>query len=457
MKPKLLESTESSSPIITRAVAAGLRGEYCDNYILPAWQKYLLRTLTLFPQSLSQEVISRFQTISGLPPTLLSNFKFDELINERINDYANIAGQFSCITLGAALGGATSYISQVLGSPFLPQAFVITLKGGSPKGDVNQYFQRTAKQALEIAETNPELITIQHFDPIHDGWLTRFVNHLRFKLITIPKGYIDFIRNKLMDGGTVVYLDGQAEWLRYKLGPRSYFQVGGWGDVSPQEFIDGSPRIQAYIYRTGLKNSNWKLEGYPLEVGPESEWGSEPGLAEALQTFCEEEGYKFVHIRLRHPNDFSKLAFKTAEYLLDKTGSKPTGVLVEMFTQFDSQAAIRSGLLPLWLIFNTKDSLDYLREMRVRFPTNKPVFFSPLSTFSITPDLVPWSDWGSALEGLDWVNIGTRSSHYPADPLTIVNWTDSLRSWVEENPQPLECTIDPQELLNLSLDLMNTA
>jgi hypothetical protein len=132
------------------------------------------------------------------------------LIYEQIGDYAQNEGQFSCITLGASLAGETSYISLALGSPFLPQAFVITLKGGAPKGDVVQYFNRTAKQALEIAKNNPELITIQHFDPIHDGWLTRYVNHLRSKLITLPQPYIDFIRRKLSTGGTLVYLDGQA-------------------------------------------------------------------------------------------------------------------------------------------------------------------------------------------------------------------------------------------------------
>ena len=37
-----IESTESSSPIVTRAVAAGLRGEFCDNYEFPGWQKAVL-------------------------------------------------------------------------------------------------------------------------------------------------------------------------------------------------------------------------------------------------------------------------------------------------------------------------------------------------------------------------------------------------------------------------------
>ena len=449
MENKSLESPESSSPIVTRAVSRGLKGEYINNYVLPQWQKHLLLLLGHFPQELSQNVISWFQSTSGLNLKSLQNFSINDLLTERVNDYALNKDQFECLTLGAALGGATTYLSLALDSPFLPQTFVITLKGGSPDGNVNQYFKRSSQIALEIAKNNPEIVTIQHYDPIHDGWLTRHVNHLRFKLITLPQAYISFIKKRLKKGGAIVYLDGQAEWLRYRVGPRSFFQVGGWGAISPQEFLDGSQRINDFASRSGLKTTSWKLEGFPIEFGPESEWGSESGLAEALETFCRIEGYQFFHLRFPHPNDFSRLAFNTALRLLSDEGRQPSGVLVEMFSQFDSLAALNSGLLPLWLIFNTQDSLDFVREMRPLFPQNKPVFFSPLSTFSVTPDLVPWNNWVQVFEGMEWFNIGTRPSHYPADPRTIVKWADPLHSWVRKNLNPTTSRITPVQLMDV--------
>jgi hypothetical protein len=102
------------------------------------------------------------------------------------------------------------------------------------------------------------------------------------------------------------------------------------------------------------------------------------------------------------------------------------------------------------LIFNTQDSLEYLKEMRKQFPADKPVFFSPLATFSITPDLVPWKEWESALEGVEWINIGTRSSHYPADSRALVKWAQPLRRWVERNPHPLKSRLSADELVNLN-------
>jgi hypothetical protein len=447
-----IESNESSSPIVTRAVAAGLRGEFCNNYEFPGWQKRLLKVLGALPQGVAQFAISRFESISGLPSEVLDHFSVDDLIRQRLRDYAQLPGKFPAITIGAALGGATSYLSLALGGPFLPQAFVTTLKRGSLSGDVNEYLHRSLDVALRLADENSGLMTIQHYDPVHDGWMTRFVNHLRFKLLDLPPVYAEWIKNRLEPGGAVVFLEGGASWLRYRVGPRSVFQVGGWGGISAEEFLDGSNRIREFAQRSGLKTTSWKLQGFPLERGPESEWGTEPGLAEAVEEFCKCEGFRFVRIPLPHPNDFSRLAFSAALRLLEKDGCQPAGVLVEMFSQFDANAARQGGLLPLWLIFNTLDSLDYLKEMKAKFPSGKPVFFSPLATFSVTPDLVPWKDWDSALAATHWINIGARPDHYPSDARALVEWFQPLRKWVEENPQPLRSRLDVKELLDMQKD-----
>ena len=448
-----IESNESSSPIVTRAVAAGLQGQSIENYNFPFWQKYLLIGMGVLPQGVARFAISRFESISGLPPDVMDHFSLDELVRQRLEDYAKVPGPFPAISVGAALGGATTYLSLSLGAPFLPQTFVTTLKHGSLTGNVNEYLHRSLDTALRIADEKPGLMTIQHYDPVHDGWMTRFVNHLRFKLIDLPQAYAEFIKNRLIKGGAIVYLEGGASWLRYRVGPRSVFQVGGWGGISAEEFLSGSDRLRRYAHSAGLTLTDWSLKDYPLETGPESEWGSEPGLDSALEEFCTREGFRFIRIRLPHPNDFSRLAYNTAKALLLKENRQPTGVQVEMFSQFDANAARQAGLLPLWLIFNTEDSLNYLKEMRNQFPEGKPVFFSLLATFSITPDLVPWKKWEEALHGIDWINIGTRSSHYPADSRALVRWAEPLRKWVDKNSNPITSHLSADELLHLSQGL----
>ena len=74
------EFPESSSPIVTRAVASGLRGEYCNNYQFPVWQKLLLTGMGALPQGVARFTISRFESISGLNPKVLDDFSMDTLV-----------------------------------------------------------------------------------------------------------------------------------------------------------------------------------------------------------------------------------------------------------------------------------------------------------------------------------------------------------------------------------------
>ena len=154
-----------------------------------------------------------------------------------------------------------------------------------------------------------------------------------------------------------------------------------------------------------------------------------------------------------HPNDFSRLAYSSALKLLEKEGVEPSGVSVECFSQFDSNSARMSGLLPLWLIFNTKDSARYLKEMSPRFPKDKPLFFSGLSTFSITPDMATWDEWVDALGRDDFINTGTRSSHYPADTKALFKWQDPLHKWALKNKRPITATLSAEELAQLAIEL----
>jgi hypothetical protein len=64
--------------------------------------------------------------------------------------------------------------------------------------------------------------------------------------------------------------------------------------------------------------------------------------------------------------------------------------------------------------------------------------------------LVPFEAWNSALEGSDWINVGARSSHYPADARALVKWVEPLRKWVEENRQPVQGLLTAEDLAELA-------
>lgn len=445
-----MESRESSSPIVTKAVAASLNQEYFSGYQFHWFERLGLRLLGLLPKSVAAWAIPQVQRSSGLEPEIASRVTVAELIHNRLGDYESLRGQFPGVVIGVAQGGAAAHLARLVGGPFLPQAFVLTLKGGSPKGDPLMYFTQSANLAQKITEQNPEFMSIQHFDPVHDGWLTRRVNHLRLKLIQLPQAYRQFIHERVVPGGEVVYLDGGATWLRQPVGPRNYYQAGGWGALSPESFYYGSDRVREYCRREGLIDTGWRLPGYEVESGPESEWGSEPGLREAVQEFCAQEGYHFYPIQFKDPNQFSQLAFLAYQAFYAAQGVAPTGAVIEMFSQFDVTAVHAGKLLPIWLIFNTEDSLAFLRKMLPQVPADLPVFFSALSTFSMTPDLVPWGEWEAALGKRKWINAGARPSHYPADAAAVLDWFKPLRDWSRQQTEYTQGRLSGAQLVEMA-------
>src|SRR5574341_445742 len=187
-----MESPDSSSPIVTRAVAGGLRNDYVENFELPQWQKIALGMLGRLPQSVARAAIPPFQRLSAIPPSAVSGLTIDDLCSKRLADYAPLShsgrgaggegdspplsrkdgggvggrGRYPAITIGVALGGTTAHLSLALNAPFLPQAFVITMQGGSYDGNVQAYFQRSHALALDFAVRSPNVLTIQHYDPV---------------------------------------------------------------------------------------------------------------------------------------------------------------------------------------------------------------------------------------------------------------------------------------------------
>jgi hypothetical protein len=427
-----LESAESASPVITRLLGNYLAGDDARVFEFAAWEKVGLHLLNKLPLVFAKQAVRLRFELSALDPDVAAALRTDDLVKARINDYRAIRGkQFPIVILGAAMGGASAHIAAVLRAPFLPQPFILGIRGGSPDDEVDAHLRLTSRVARSVLERNPDLLGIAHFDPIHDGWLTRIVSHLRFKLIDLPDDYKRFIQEILQPGGLILYLDCQARWLQYELGERHRYQVGGWGGIPAREFINGSERINAALENAGSPHSGgWGLEHETPIERPESEWGSEPGLMQAVQAFARREGYRFERIVGLNPHAFSILAYAAHKELYEIQGREPQGVVIETFTQYDPALILRAGLLPLWLIFNTTDSLAFLGSRLEDFDSDLPLYFSGLVTLSRTPDMVPWEQWAHLLSGFDMHNIGASSERYPEDLVSLWKWSERLQQQI---------------------------
>ena len=448
-----VESAESASPLITRLVAGSLVGKEAGGPSLSKLERLGLHFIDRLPAQYARRLAAWRITKSAIPAQRAVEVTTNELCRARLADYDELTADFPVIFCGSALGGAAAHLASITGGPFLPQPFILGLQGGTGDDRLETYLEHVTPIAEAILRENPQLSAVAHFDPVHDGWLTRSLTHLRLKAIDLPLAYRDFIRRKLRPGGTIVYLDCQARWLQFRLDDRFWLQVGGWGDIPAEEFLEGSERIDRFLRASGSQHSGgWRLENHEARWEAESEWGSQPGLDKALEIFARQEGYRFAAIRFDHPHGFSKLAYRAHHQLYKRAGIKPRGVLIEMFTQYAPWTALERGLLPLWLVFNTHDSLEFLKQERASFPANAFVYLNALVTLSRTPDMAAWDEWAAALDGLNWRSIGARRGKYPEDLPALGFWLERLQNLTD----PLDIVPGPlplADLLMLAADL----
>jgi len=131
-----------------------------------------LAFLGQFPQGLARYIIPRFQPVSALDNSQVTDLEIDDLVQPRLADYEDYTALFP------VLQSARLWVEQVRIWPFP----LVDLFYPSPLSSLCAWFNRRrykhilqtiADLALEFSQKNPSIHTIQHFDPVHDGWLTR--------------------------------------------------------------------------------------------------------------------------------------------------------------------------------------------------------------------------------------------------------------------------------------------
>jgi hypothetical protein len=434
---RIREAPESSSAATLRAVVAALNDAWHAPQSSTPAQKRLARFSRHLPRWMVQRKIANVVRQRALAPDLARYVKTQGLARQVIAHYQQIEGRvgYPVIIIGPP-NGALAYLAALLDAAFLPSHFLLSFADRTQPDAIETYQQHGAHLIKTILQTNHDLQAVNHYDPIHDRFLVSEVNHVRLKLLKLPEAYQQFIKNHLAKGSTLLFAENSYSWSQYKIGERHNFQVGGLGGFLPQEYLRGTEALDAWLDEQGSAHrGGWLLTDYELENAPESEWGSLPQFQEQVKRFAHDHDYQFRAIRGAHPEDYSSLtytAYLWESRLHDRT---PNGLLVECFTQINPTAALRADLLPLWMPFNTVDSLESFRRMLPYLPKALPVGLSLLPNFTQTPDMPSasqWADVAQRIGPLHW--LGVQPEHYPMDAAAFINYVPDLKQWVQENP-----------------------
>jgi hypothetical protein len=429
-----------SSATIMRGVAAALR----DEWMVPqSWSRLLValtRPANHLPESLRLRFVEFFVRNLGAPPSLAGEVRSEGLARWAVDLYGSDGPGFDTVVLGAPSGGI-GHLAALLGAPFLSELFVTRYRYRGKADDVLGYHRAGSSLAKIVLENNPDLLVINHYDPVHDRFMVPYVNYLRMKLLELPSAYRRFIARRLRPGGTILFADCRSPWRQYRVSRRHHFQVGGLGGITDAEYVQGSEEIKRYLAgkhgRAASPPASWAL---PLPWLPEreSEWGSLQQFRRSVETFASENGYRFLALNGTHPSDFSKIAYYAGHQAILNAGEEPRGVLADCFTLTSPTGALRAGLLPLWLPFNCIDSLAFLGEMAEEFPPGKPVLLAPAPSFSPSWDVAGADAWSAACgpqASVTWLGVDARA--YPADVAGLFRFLPALQAWCEQaGPRP---------------------
>lgn len=455
----LLEATDSSS-VCMRSVAAALRGEFLQPHDFGPWVQRLAPLLSRLGPGFNTWVVNRALSMTGTAPEVADHITTAHLARHALGFYHGVEGPYEALILGAPNGGV-AHLATALQVPFLSQHFLTSFRDHKHPDDIETYQAHGEALAKRILARNPDLAIINHYDPLHDRFLVRWVNHIRYKLLDLPQAYREAIRRWLKPGGAIIFIDCRYPWRQYRVGERHTFQVGGLGGVSDEEFLAGRPEIEAMQRQegspfvggrcpagdrsTGLARRGWSLD-LPLEIQPESEWGTLPEFRLACQSFARKNGYGFLSLSGDSPEYYSTLAFHAHLAVQRKEGREPQGTFIDCFTQVNPVGARLSSLLPLWLPFNCTDSLAFLKRMTAELPKGQPVLFAPVPNFAGSFDTVEMDAWMGAFSGFDVHLLGVNPRHYPADLAALFRFTPAVKDWCDRHPAPVRARLSLDEL-----------
>ena len=281
--------------------------------------------------------------------------------------------RFDAVIFGAPNGGIVN-LAVAMGVPYLCSQFrVPVLIGSENRDDLEPY--------AKVVKLLGNRWTVRHtwssvdclVDPIHDRMDLGVCAHVRSKFIDIPPAYKEFIEGHISPRGTLIFVNVTYPWTKYRLGERTYLQVGGLGEVAPEEYLEGSERLEKFLEaELSTHRGGWNLPDYEFMPRPESEWGVEPEIKEAVLKYCKERGYDLLYLEHSHPAGFNIIAAHAMHMKHTADGGTCGGYFINIFWALCPTLALRARLLGSWFTFTDGASLkiaeQQLRRLLKDFP-----------------------------------------------------------------------------------------
>ena len=343
---------------------------------------------------------------------------------------------------GAVIGsnpGSMSHLCAAFGLPLLPQTLLLPVARedvgvDEPRGDIDAV-RDTARAMLDA---NPDLVLHHMMDPSFDRLTLRWFSYFRVKRTRLGSTYERFLRETLEPGATLFVADCTRRWPVVTVGERHFFQFGGVGGPSPSEYYQGGDRVRELLAADGSALERWDVP-QPDDEQPEAEWGLQPALADDVERFADEHGYRVRRITFSQADEPSPLVADLYRWWYARLGMPTDRLFVECFALLDPWLVMEAGAVPFWSTFNGEPAASALEAYLDGLA--EPYDVIDLALISHGTDSI-------GLASLDrWRGLlararqsgrfsGVDERRYPADLAAFARWRERLQESRPRHPVP---------------------
>ncbi len=442
----LIAKIDSASTMLL-AVANFMRGKDIDGLGFVPSSAFLAIAANLPPKPLRQYVYILGGRKEAALPEVVANLKAEELSRWAVKHYSRRLTA-PAVMIGSS-NGALVHLCTALKIPWLPQTVLVPIRRPARmlpdelKGDMESFRDAAGR----LLERNPELQVNQMHDPVQDRLMVQQMGYFRVKRLTLGKTYEQFLERTLPPGGTIFVSECTYSWPMAPVGPRHFFQVGGYGGVEAKEYLAGSSRISKFLRKDRSKLRHWDVPVSNIEK-PEAEWGFEPSLLDDIRRIAKKRHYKICRIRYHDPAAVSPFVADLYRWWYAERGIAASRLFAESFLLMDPWWCLKTGSVPFWKVFNTGRSADALRAYIKRRGPFDEIYITLFANSIKGIDQTPIKEWKTIFKQArkKGAFVGVAESAYPYDLGVFLRFHLDLKKRMSERlPMPKSLTLKDLE------------
>jgi hypothetical protein len=429
-----------SATAMTMATAAYLRGEDWPALGNPEALKPIAARANLLPAKVREKAFILGGAAEITLPRNVGKIHIDDVADWLDEEYPS--RPYPAVAVGSS-SGAGMYLHAALGSPWLPQTFLLPVGQRVHPDDPTTAMKKGRKPAEALLEANPDWQLHHMHDANQDRLMVRVLTYFRVKRRSLGRGYEQFLLDRLPPGGTILLMECTRRWQTTRLGERYVYQHGALGGATEEEFHHGSDRVADYLERYDSPVRRWDGP-QPDTDSPEAEWGFAEELRDDVLRLARERRYRVRRVIFDEPESLSPLVADLYRWWYRRRRIPANRLLIASFVVNDPYWTLRTGSVPFWMKFNMQPSVDavnaYLDSAEPFDEINLMLFQHGVRAVGL-PDAGEWEAiLGRARR--KGRTIGADLSEFPYDYAQFARYHDALQQIPARYPMPRPLTLE---------------